>query len=57
MTGSKLRKWLKSTKQTQRGMARKLGINERTMRRWCVSDEEVPRMAMFAMKWVVWTNL
>ena len=57
MTGPKLREWLKTKQQSQRGMARKLGINERTMRRWCASDEEVPRMAVFAMNWVVFKNL
>lgn len=35
---------------SQRGAARELGINERTMRRYCAGDSPVPRVVFLALE-------
>lgn len=57
MTNIELRALLAASETSQRAMAKKLGINERTMRRWCLGQSPVPRMASYAIKWIIWKNL
>lgn len=49
MTPTQLRKVLAGAGLSQRGAARRLGIDERTMRRYCAGDLPVPRVVELAL--------
>jgi hypothetical protein len=51
MTTTQLRKLLDSVGMTQRGAARALDINERTMRRYC-AGEPIPKVVEYALMWI-----
>jgi hypothetical protein len=42
MTATELRETLTRAQLTQRGAARVLNINDRTMRRYCAGDQAIP---------------
>jgi len=44
-----LREMLRQVGLSQRGAARQMGINERTMRRYCLGELPVPRLVWLAM--------
>jgi predicted transcriptional regulator len=46
----KLRDEIARLGRTQRGLARELGIDERTMRRYCAGDREIPSLMWHALK-------
>lgn len=46
----RLRAMLDSAGLSQRGAAKALGINERTMRRYCSGDAAVPRVIVLALE-------
>jgi len=50
MTANQLRKLLDSNGLSQRGAARKLEIDERTMRRYVAGDQPVPQVVVFALR-------
>jgi DNA transposition AAA+ family ATPase len=47
---AKLRKLLDDAGLSQRGAARELGIDERTMRRYCAGELPVPRVVWLALE-------
>ena len=49
MTTTELRDLLASLGLSQRGAAKQLGIDERTMRRYCAGDLPVPRVVQLAL--------
>lgn len=53
MTGSQLQKLLDRAGLSQRGAAREIGINERTMRKYVADDAEIPRTVEYALRWVI----
>jgi len=53
MNGKQLQKLLDDAGLTQRGAAHELGINERTMRRYVASPRAIPRIAEYAVRWLV----
>lgn len=52
MTGKQLQSLLDRAGLSQRGTAKLLGINERTMRRYCAGDSAIPRTVEYAVLWV-----
>jgi plasmid maintenance system antidote protein VapI len=50
MTGGQLQKLLDRAGLSQRGAAKTLGINERTMRKYVAGDAEVPRVVELAVR-------
>ncbi|MDP2322589.1 MAG: helix-turn-helix domain-containing protein [Gammaproteobacteria bacterium] len=50
MTPTQLRAALTKAGLSQRGAARLLGIDERTMRRYCAGDLPVPRVVELALR-------
>jgi transcriptional regulator with XRE-family HTH domain len=48
----RLRALLERSGLTQRALARELGVNERTVRRWIAGDSAIPRAAMIAAEHV-----
>ena len=52
MNGTELRKQLLDLGQAQRDLARKLGINERTVRNWCDGRSTVPPHIALMIKMV-----
>jgi hypothetical protein len=51
-TPEKLRELLAQLGMSQRGAAKELGIDERTMRYWASGDTPIPPMAMYALRWL-----
>lgn len=51
MTGKQLQKALDRAGMSQRGMAKEIGIDERSMRRYVVADQ-VPRVVELAVLYV-----
>lgn len=49
MTGTQLQKLLDRAGLSQRGAAKALGINERTMRKYVAGDAEIPRVVELAV--------
>jgi DNA-binding transcriptional regulator YiaG len=47
---SKIRELLVRAGLSQRGAARELDVDERTMRYWCAGDVATPRMAVLALE-------
>ena len=52
MTSTQLRKLLDRAGLSQRGAARELQIDERTMRRYCASDGHIPKVIEYALMWL-----
>lgn len=52
MTAIQLRRLLDRAGLSQRGAARKLEIDERTMRRYVAGDQPVPKVVEFAVMWI-----
>ena len=53
MTAAQLQKLLDRAGLSQRGAAKAIGINERTMRRYVTGESEVPLTVEYALRWVV----
>ena len=53
MTGSQLQKMLDSVGLSQRGAAKEIGINERTMRKYVSGESKIPKTVQLALCWVV----
>lgn len=47
-----IRELLERLGLSQRAAATELDIDERTMRRYCAGDTPVPRVVMFALRWL-----
>lgn len=52
MNPKQLQKFLDEAEMSQRGAAKALGIDERTMRRYIAGEQPVPRVVEFALRWV-----
>lgn len=52
MTPDQLRKLLDKADLSQRGAARELEIDERTMRRYCSGESPVPRTVEYSLRWL-----
>jgi len=52
MTPEELRAFLQKHGLSQRGAARQIGIDERTMRRYCAGELPVPRVVEMALLWL-----
>jgi plasmid maintenance system antidote protein VapI len=50
MTGGQLQRLLDRAGLSQRGAAKALGINERTMRKYVAGDAEIPRAIEIAIR-------
>lgn len=53
MTAAQLAKLLDRAGQSQRGAAKAIDINERTMRKYIAGVSPVPRTVEYALRWVV----
>jgi hypothetical protein len=53
MTAKQLQRLLDSAELSQRGTARELEINERTMRRYVSGDQPIPRVVEFAVRYLI----
>lgn len=56
MTGNQLQKLLDSAELTQHGAALEIGISPRQMRRYIAGENEVPRVVVFALRWLIATK-
>jgi transcriptional regulator with XRE-family HTH domain len=52
MTGGQLQKLLDSAGLSQRGAAKEIGINERTMRKYVSGESPIPKTVEYAVLWV-----
>lgn len=52
MTATQLKKVLAKAALSQRGAAKLLEINERTMRRYISGEQPVPRVVEYALMWI-----
>lgn len=52
MTAAQLQRLLDKAGLSQRGAAKALDINERTMRRYVAGDQPVPRVVEYAVLWL-----
>ncbi len=50
MTGPQLQRLLDRAGLSQRGAAKALGLNERTMRKYVAGDAEIPRVVELAIR-------
>lgn len=46
----RLRDWLAAHGRSQRGLARELGISERTMRYYCSGEQAIPTVVWLALQ-------
>ena len=53
MTPTQLQKLLHDAELTQHGAAAEIGISPRQMRRYIAGDYEIPRLVIFALRWIV----
>jgi hypothetical protein len=53
MTPTQLQKLLDSADMTQMGAARELDISPRQMRRYIAGEHEIPRVVIFALRWII----
>lgn len=53
MTGKQLWRALQQAGLSQRGAAKALEINERTMRRYIAGEQPVPRVVEYAVLWLI----
>jgi hypothetical protein len=56
MTHKQLQRLLDSAELSQRGTARELELNERTMRRYVSGDQPIPRVVEFAVRYLIQTK-
>ncbi len=56
MTAAQLKRALAKAGLSQRGAAKRLEINERTMRRYVSGEQEVPRVIEYAVYWIASTG-
>jgi hypothetical protein len=56
MTHKQLQRLLDSAELSQRGTARELELNERTMRRYVSGDQPIPRVVEFAVRYLIDTK-
>ena len=47
---NRLRDWLAAHGRSQRGLARELGVSERTMRYYCSGDQPIPKVVWLALE-------
>jgi transposase len=52
VNAKQLQRFLDDAGMSQRGAARELGIDERTMRRYVRDELPVPRVVEFALRWL-----
>jgi transcriptional regulator with XRE-family HTH domain len=52
LTAAQLKRALAHAGLSQRGAAKRLEINERTMRRYVSGEQPVPRVVEYALKWI-----
>jgi len=52
MTALQLKRALAKAALSQRGAAKRLEINERTMRRYISGEQPVPRVVEYAVSWI-----
>lgn len=52
MTGGQLKRVLAKAALSQRGAAKLLEINERTMRRYISGEQPIPRVVEYALLWI-----
>jgi hypothetical protein len=52
MTAAQLKRRLRDAGLSQRGAAKALDINERTMRRYISGEQPVPRVVEYALYWL-----
>jgi transcriptional regulator with XRE-family HTH domain len=57
MTGAGLKRMLDRAGLSQRGLAKELQINERTMRRYCSGEQPIPKTVEYAILWVYHQNV
>jgi hypothetical protein len=57
MTPAELREQLEKGGLSQRGAARELGLDERTMRKYCAGNLPVPKVVELALRWVAQQSL
>jgi len=53
MTSKELNRLLAAIELSQRSAARLIGINERTMRRYCAGESRIPRVVELALTCLV----
>lgn len=53
MTALQLKRALQRAGLSQRGAAKALDINERTMRRYVSGEQPVPRVVEYALNWLI----
>lgn len=53
MTGNQLQKMLDGAQLSQVGAAEEIGISPRQMRRYIAGEHEIPRVVIFAMRWIL----
>lgn len=53
MTGKQLKRALRDAGLSQRGAAKELEINERTMRRYISGEQPIPRVVEYAILWLI----
>jgi plasmid maintenance system antidote protein VapI len=53
MTGGQLQKLLDSAGLSQRGAAKAIEINERTMRKYIAGEAAIPKTVEYALRWVI----
>lgn len=56
MTVAQLKRALAKAGLSQRGAAKSLDINERTMRRYIAGEQPVPRVVEYAIYWLASTG-
>ncbi len=54
MTPAQLQKLLDRAGLSQRGAAKAIGINERTMRKYIAGEHHIPLVIEFALRWVIY---
>jgi hypothetical protein len=52
MTGGQLQRLLDSAGLSQRGAAKEIEINERTMRKYIAGEAEIPKTVEYAVLWI-----
>lgn len=52
MTAGQLKRALAKAGLSQRGAAKRLELNERTMRRYVAGDQPIPRVVEYAVYWL-----
>jgi plasmid maintenance system antidote protein VapI len=52
VTAMQIQRLLDRSGISQRGAAKALEINERTMRKYCAGDAPIPRTVEYAIQWV-----